>query len=473
MIYTLAGMLPMASAIILLPFYIDELSTTLYGELSIYLAFSLLVQVLVTYSFDSSLYIHYHEFKHDKAKLSVFVSSSFIFMLLLGLAVGIVLTGIGDFLFNLLLKDSPASFYPFGLSATGIGMFQAFFRVYSNLIQTQEKSETYLWSNILMFSLIAAFTVIGLQIFPASLIGPVHGRLVASIAVGGWALYRIFKEFGIHFDFQWLRKSFNFNNYTFLYQVLQWVINYFDRFLIAFFLPVAAVGVYDFAMKCMVGIEVILNGLHNSYYPKVVSGIMAQEKKGSTIALNRYYYGNTAVIMLLICICILVLPIGVDVFIKKPDYRDAIPYLPFVACIYFFRTTRLYFAVPYGILKHVKRLPVIYLIISAVKIGLMVALLPFVGIYGVIVASIVSSVIELPLLRYYIHRDFAFQFNSAKLIFGPVILLLIIGIIEPRIGASYPTVVHTFYLVACGGLLLWMYRNEIGLILPVDKFIKK
>lgn len=463
----------MASAIVLLPFYIDQLSTALYGELAIYLAFSLLVQVLVTYSFDSSLYIHYHEFKHDRAKLSVFVSSSFIFMILLGLGVGIVLTIVGEFLIALIWVKSSLAFFPFGFSATGIGMFQAFFRVYSNLVQTQEKSETYLWSNILMFSLIAIFTIVGLQVFPASLIGPMHGRLLASVVIGGWALFRIFKEFGLHFDFLWLRKSFNFNNYTFIYQILQWVINYFDRFLIAFFLPVQAVGVYDFAMKCMVGIEVILNGLHNSYYPKVVSGIMAQEKKGSTIALNRYYYGNTAVIMLLICLCILVLPVGVDLLIKKPDYRDAIPYLPFVACIYFFRTTRLYFAVPYGILKHVKRLPVIYLIISSIKIGLMVALLPFVGIYGVIAASIISSVVELPLLRYYIHKDFAFQFNAAKLIFGPVILLLIIGILEPKVGAMYPTIVHTFYLVACGGLLLWMYRNEIGLILPIAPFAKK
>lgn len=211
LIYTIAGALPMASAIILLPFYIDQLSIDQYSELAIDLAFSLLVQVLVTYSFDSSLYIHYHEFKHDRKKLSVFVSSSFVFMLLIGLGVGLILTVTGDFLFSLVLKDSASAFFPFGFAAIGIGIFQALFRVYSNLNQTQEKPEVYLVTNILMFSLIALFTVVGLFIFPSSLIGPVHGRLLASAIVGGIALYKIFREFGFNFDFQWLRKSFNFN----------------------------------------------------------------------------------------------------------------------------------------------------------------------------------------------------------------------------------------------------------------------
>ena len=79
----------MASALILLPFYIQYLSTEVYGALQIYLAFSLLVQILVTFSFDTSVYIHYHEFKNDPKKLSVFISSAFVFMLLIGAVISV------------------------------------------------------------------------------------------------------------------------------------------------------------------------------------------------------------------------------------------------------------------------------------------------------------------------------------------------------------------------------------------------
>ena len=101
----------MASAIILLPFYISFLPTQVYGALSLYLAFSLFVQILVAYSFDSSTYIHYHEYKADFSKLSSFISSAFVFMLLIGAGVGLVLVVLGDIMFDLIfmIKKSRSS----------------------------------------------------------------------------------------------------------------------------------------------------------------------------------------------------------------------------------------------------------------------------------------------------------------------------------------------------------------------------
>src|SRR5688572_23972635 len=95
-LYTVAGSLPMASAVILLPFYLEFLSTSDFGSLSIFWAFSAFIQILVTYSFDTSLYVYFHDFKSDREKLSMLVSSVFIFMLILGVIVSIVFTAIGE-----------------------------------------------------------------------------------------------------------------------------------------------------------------------------------------------------------------------------------------------------------------------------------------------------------------------------------------------------------------------------------------
>lgn len=472
MIYTLAGTLPMGSAILLLPFYIHHLSGELYGALSIYLAISLLVQILVTYSFDTSIYIHYHEYKKDREKLSIFVSSAFIFVLLLGAAVGILFTVAGDLFLSVFVKDKTISFFPYGVSAVGIGIFQAVFKIFSNLVQTREKPEIYMWSNIVMFSLIAMFTIGGLALFPASLIGPMTGRLLASALVSLWALYRIFKEFGFHFDFAWLRSSFSFNNNTFLYQLFQWVINYFDRILMAFFLPLQYVGIYDFGMKCLIVVEVILNSLHNAYYPKVVSTIMEQPEKGSTVVLNRYYYGTTAVVMLLTSGCVLVFPFLVDWLVWKPDYRESIIYLPLIACPYLLKTMRLFFAVPYGILKKVQRLPKVYFVLAITKVALMASIIPYMHIYGVIIASLLTGAVEVFLLRNGIKDVFHFRFNSWKLIIGPLILMAVMIAGEWLIPSSFIQVSHLGFMVICIGLLFWMYRNEFDVILSFRQ-IKK
>src|SRR5690606_9396688 len=122
---------------------------------------------------------------------------------------------------------------------------------------------------------------------------------------------------------------------------------------------------YDFALKCLLIIEFILNGLHNSFYPRVVSTIIAQDKKGSSLEINRYYHGFIAVIIVLICSAILVYPWVIHIFLeyfgKNPGYGESVKYLPYISLIFLFRAIRLFYAAPYGILKYTKPLSGIYL----------------------------------------------------------------------------------------------------------------
>src|SRR5690606_33579034 len=117
LMYTLAGSLPMASAIILLPFYLLYLSTENYGALSIYLALSVLIQILTTYSFDTGIYIFFHDLKRDADQLNKYISSVFIFLGMLGVGLVILLGTFGNFLFDLVLGEKDLTFLPFGLMA--------------------------------------------------------------------------------------------------------------------------------------------------------------------------------------------------------------------------------------------------------------------------------------------------------------------------------------------------------------------
>lgn len=459
-------MLPMASAVILFPLYIHNLTTEAYGALVIYMTFTLLVQILATFSFDTSVYIHYHELKGDKKKLSVFISSAFVFMIMSGVFITVLLSIAGNFLFSVALPDRNISFYPYGLASVGSAVLQAIFRVHGMLLQSREKPKVFFWSNVLSFSLLALCIIVGFEIYPNSLAGPILGRLAASVIPAVWALTRIFREFGFHWDFGWLKSSFSFNAYTFIYQLQQWVINQFDRVLMVFFLTLSDVGIYDFALKCLIPVELLMNSLHSSFYPKVVSAVTAQTKKESTPGVNRYYYGLTAVVMLLVSGSMLVLPWVIELFVVKPEYHDAIRYIPYVGVVYFFKCARLFFVVPYGILKYSKPLPVIYLVVSLLKVLLTIALVGVMNIYGVILASAISGLVELFIVRRNLRNVFEFRFNSVKMIFVPLSLLLLIIVLEPTLGLLYPNVVHAFYLISCGGLLWWAYRNELELINP-------
>lgn len=474
LIYTVIGALPMASAILLLPFYMVNLSTADFGALSIYLAFSLLVQLLVTYSFDTSLYVHYHEFKDDTVKLSAFVSSAFVLMLLIGVGISLIVIPTGSSILAAVFPNRDFAFFPNGWLALGGGIFQALFKVHSNLLQSREKPETFFWSNLTLFSFIVIFTLTGLNFFPQTLWGPLGGRLLALLLASVWVLYRIFREFGFHFNVPMLGSSFSFNFYSFIYQLQQWVINYFDRILMVFYLPLASVGVYDFAIKCLVGIELVMNGLHAAILPKVIKLLKAHEKKGTSLEINRYYNAFIAVVMMVVCGSIWFMPIAIDwlsTFLDRPSYKLSISVIPFIAVLFIGRSIRLFFGLPYSILKYTKPLPVIYAVISVLKIGGLLLLVEKLGVMGVIASTAASIVVEIALLYFLSKNRFDFRFNAYKILIAPLVLLATIVVVESVMSGEFENIRHFIYGVLCILMLFIVYRTEIK-TLKLSNFTK-
>lgn len=463
-IYTISGMLPMASGIILIPLYVANLSEAQFGAWTIFMSFSLFMQLVVTYSFDTSLYIHYHEYKADVKKLSSYVSSAFVMMLLISLVVSFLLFAFGGLIFSVIFSQENVSFYPYGWLALGGGSFQALFKVYNNLLQSREQPITFLWSNAVLFMGIILLTILGLHIFPQSLMGPLGARFIALMLGASWVLYRIYKEFGIHFNWPLLNSSFNFNLYSYIYQLQQWLINYFDRILMAYFLTLPLIGVYGFTMSCLIGIELLMNGMHSSFYPKVVKEVMAQTVKESTLTVNRYYYGLVAFVMLLVCGTILVLPFLVEWLVwytGKLHYMDSIVFIPFIAAFYLLKSVRLFFSSPYGILKFTKPLPSIYTVAVIIKIAGIVLLVQRFGIMGVIIASLLSMATEILLLYNAVKAQFKFRFNVYKMVGAPLLLLAIIIISESFLPSAWQLLMHLAYCIICLMILLWAYRLEI------------
>jgi O-antigen/teichoic acid export membrane protein len=474
LIYTVAGALPAASAFILLPFYLEYLPEELYGALAICLSFSVFAQILVTYSFDTSLYIHYHELKNDRAKLGAFVSSVFIFLIGWGMTASLILSIAGQFIFDWIFPESKLSFFPFGLMAVSIGVFQAIFKVHSNFLQTREKPEPFFWSNVVSFTVLAVLTILGLQLYPGTLTGPLGARMIVGFGTMLWVLFRIFREYGIHFKSPWKTTSASFNAYTFVYQLQQWGVNYLDKFIIPIFIPVggmATVGIYDFAQKCLAPIELLLNGLNASIFPKVIKLIHQQPgDKSATVEINRYFYGLVSVIILVVTCSVFVLPWLIEVFVQKDGYRRAVEYVPYLAVIFVLRAMRLYFVVPNNAMKRMQRITFVNLLVVAFKIVAMIILIAQWGIYGVILSAGLAYLVEMILLGYYLRNDYTMRFNVIKLVIVPLTLVCLIVVGEAVLAAWVnTTLLHGVYIILCLTLLLFSYRKEIGLIVPTLK----
>ncbi|MBS1487588.1 MAG: lipopolysaccharide biosynthesis protein [Bacteroidetes bacterium] len=464
LIYTVAGSLNLASAVILLPFYISYLSPSTLGVLSIYTTFALLIQIFVTYSFDTAVYTYYHEFKKDTHQLNRYLSSSFTFVLCAGLIVGTVLALTGELIFANVFSGKSISFYPYGILSVLSGIFQAVVKVNSSRLQTQEKAVSFLWINLVSFSLTAILTIVGLHVFPDSLFGPIGGKLVAMAVTGLWVLAIVYKQHGFHFDFPLIRSTLGFNHPSLLYQVMVWFNGFYDRMLMAVYLPLSQVGIYDFVAKCLSVIEFALSGFYNSFFPKVLGILALQKEKKSTIEINRYYNGLTAVTLILVSVCIFSFPVILKVaveYLGKTKYLEAIQWVPFLAITYLFRSMRFYVVMPYSALQYFKPLPVFYLFIVAAKISSMVILIPHYGIMGLVIATWIGYVVEISVLYAGIRKRFVMNFNSWKLVVIPLVMTVAILSLEPIGGNSFPLLIHAFYIFLTTVMLAWVYRPEL------------
>src|SRR5690606_18918847 len=146
--------------------------------------------------------------------------------------------------------------------------------------------------------------------------------------------------------------------------------------------------------------------------------------------VNRYYHGLIACIMVLVCLAILGFSIVIDLGIIKAGYEDSIRYLPLIGIVYLVRAIRYYFAMPYGALKYSKPLPLIYLLVSVLMIGLIVLFIGKYGVYAVIGAAMISSGFEIYMLWQAIRKRFRFQFNKLKILAAPLLLAVCIGVIH-------------------------------------------
>jgi O-antigen/teichoic acid export membrane protein len=253
----------------------------------------------------------------------------------------------------------------------------------------------------------------------------VGARLAGALLLAGWSLARIMREFGVP-DFQSLAVlPWGYNLNTFWYQVANWMVNYLDRFLILAFLPASgmgSVGVYEFAIKCMIPLELLLNGLGASLSPRVVRLLSEQTgSKGSTPEVNRYFYGLLVVMMMAIGIMLAVLPPAFNLLVHKEGYYQALDYVPFIAVLFLFRSWRLFFVIPLSALKRTGRLAIVTLLVAAVKAAGIAVLLPAYNLYGVIVAALMAGAAELLLLWALLRPYFKLQFNAVKLLVAPLV----------------------------------------------------
>ncbi|MDD4215157.1 MAG: oligosaccharide flippase family protein, partial [Bacteroidales bacterium] len=239
-IYSFIGALPLASSIILLPFYTNYLSTSDFGIFSLFLGFTALVQILVNLTIDQYLVYSYYDSKDNFQKVKEIVGTSVAILLVWGAFVSLIFYLFGSSIFDLyntyLTKETKEiKFFPYGFFCVLTAVFNSLFQSYKGLLIAQQKPIQYFWFNISNFFLTVGISLGGLFLYPYTLVGPMYGRLLSGVAIFILALLSFIINFGLTFQKKLLKNIYKFCFPLFFNSNVIWVIGYLGVFIINYY----------------------------------------------------------------------------------------------------------------------------------------------------------------------------------------------------------------------------------------------
>jgi O-antigen/teichoic acid export membrane protein len=384
-------------------------------------------------------------------------------MLFVGMAGLLLFAAAGKGLFAVVFDPGfRMEFWPYGFYAVLTGFFNAYFRAATVALIYYKKPYVFLAVNAANAIVTVAVSIIGLQMYPDTIIGPVYGRLISGVLIFLFALLIFSGNGTLVFERSFLGELAAFCIPYVFYVLSMWVLSQIDRYILQSHVTKAELNSYDLLLKCFFGIEFIQNSLSAVIFPKVYAIWNAQGSLRTSVESNRYFNVFTAINIIQLIVFCIVLPLVYRLLIHNDIFFQAEAYIGIVAAGFGLRSaTNFYLA---GILFS-KRTPMllrIFGICAIFQIALTVILIRAFGLYGAIYAGLATRLLQIPLCSVFMKGVFEFEFNFVKIIGFPLLYLLI-NAIQFMLG-GYSLAFYLAELALFVILFYWIYRNEIAIV---------
>lgn len=460
--------MPMASGLVLLPFYTDKLSIEMYGVLMLYIVFGLIMQVLTTYALDAYLGVHYIDVKDDKAAAKKMISAVTGLLLVMGAIIIPVAGVLGAPIFNATYNTAGnLNFYPWGFMSVAVGFFNGFFKAATNLMVFRQEPGRFLWFNTANFLLTIGISLTGLYMFPGELTGPMYGRLLSGVGIFLMSLWFLGREYGISFSFKEIKGLHKFCFPYMIYLVLVWVVANVDRLIVNDAMDAGKVGLYDFAIRCTLLIDLLQNGLIAAVNPVVFSMWKESGINETSKASNRYFNVFTAVSVVGAAGFAFIVPLCIPLVVKNTSYYESFVFMGALASGFALRGLYHYFLSPILYLKKTKLLPIAFGLSAAVQIPLTMWLARNYQIDGVVWANIIVKAIQAVFLFLVVKAYFRFSLNPFKMLVLPALFIGLCIALWEYLG-RFDWMWYGGLAVVTFGIVVAIYYREMKQIL--DKF---
>jgi O-antigen/teichoic acid export membrane protein len=429
-IYTVTGALPLASGLVLLPFYTNWLTSDQFGLLALYIAMTMFMQILFNFGFDNYIGISYIDNKNKPAIQSEIIGTIVISLVLLGMVIIGSSLLVGKSIFSVFNSSGSEKtqllFFPYGFMAVVTAFFNSMFRTYTSLLIYQQRSGRYILMNLFNFILTLAVSLTWLSLNKFSLDGPMWGRLLSGAGIFSLAILLFHKEFKLRFSKKYWSLFLKFCMFLVIYQLLSWILSNIDKFVIGLYLSPTDVAIFDFAFKCLVVIEFLQNGLSSAIIPGVFNHwANGSDGPGST-DVRRYFNGFSALSIVAIPVYCLAVPLLVPLIVTKAVYYESFQFLPILGLGYMFISLRQIYSFPLLAKKRSDLLTRAFAYAAVVQLALTVTGVYYLGLWGAVWASLLSKPFQIFFMYLQSRKVMKLELSVKKQIILPLLITAVV-----------------------------------------------
>ncbi len=463
LIYSVVGALPYASGFLLLIWFTAYLTPAQFGINVLYISLMYFIQIISTFGLDASASLMYIDYRDDKPRLNEFMGTILYGLVGIGVLTFIVFSFGGFRLFSAsIIGKDLLELIPFGIITILSGIMNGIFKTYSTVLIYQQRPERFLFLNISNFIITIGASLAILFAFPFTLYGPVIGRFIAIAFTAILSMVFLLKEYGFKGNRDFIKPIFIFAFPILIYGLLTWVVSYIDRFIIVRFMSdPTQVAIFDFGVKIVLGIELLLIGLVNTVNPKVFNIWKEKSLNESTVEINRYYNGMTALFLLMIPLFVIFAPILIPIVIHKEVYYEAFGFLAILAAGYLMRIWFYMYLAPLLYFKKTKALPRVFAISAIIDVILGIFLIKYFGLIGAVWTNFLIKPVQALLLYLECRKIYTFKINPWKIFYTPIIFILTVLLSETFAPPHLKFQIELLQLFVAAGLVYFAYRKEL------------
>jgi O-antigen/teichoic acid export membrane protein len=333
----------------------------------------------------------------------------------------ILSTGIGKAIFNLAVPE--IDFAKYLLYIIWQSFFIAIFQVYQNLLRAQQRSKTYVYTQLAYFLLTTALVMYLVVVLKQGALGQIKANFFSSLFLCIFALFTIIRQYGLKISIPHIKDALLFGLPLVVHLLAAWGVSKIDRIILGNYRDIASVGIYDLGYKIALGISVITSAINFAWSPLFYE-TANQDKQAKQIfanIFNLYFFGISFIVL-----AISLFASDIVKLIATPAYFDAYKIIPFIALgyllqgVYFMRVTPIFYK------DKTKVLAILTLISAGINISLNYLFIKSLGMYGSAMALIGSYLFEAVATHIVSQKIYHIKYESRKILslFG----LLLVGL---------------------------------------------